>query len=158
MAGSHTHLYETTIRWTGNRGAGTASYRDYDRNWDWLGKGMEPVHSSADPAFRGDAAKHNPEDMLIASLSSCHMLWYLHLCADAGIVVVGYEDNATGEMVTHAGGAGEFASVTLRPRVAIAPGGDVEKADALHEKAHELCFIARSVNFPVRCEAETVPG
>ena len=151
-----THSYQATIRWTGNRGTGTSSYRDYARDWEWRAEGKETVRGSADPAFRGDAARHNPEDLLVASLSSCHLLWYLHLCADAGIVVTAYEDNAQGEMATHAGGAGEFVSVTLKPRVTIAAGSDPEKAHDLHERAHELCFIARSVNFPVRCEPEIV--
>jgi organic hydroperoxide reductase OsmC/OhrA len=162
MSATHTHHYAATIRWAGNRGTGTSGYRDYDRDWDWLAEGMEVVHGSADPAFRGDGARHNPEDMLVAALSSCHLLWYLHFCADAGIVVTAYEDNATGEMATQRGGAGEFVSVTLRPRVTIAPddegAGDTEKALALHEKAHEFCFIARSVNFPVGCEAEITVG
>ena len=152
------HSYQARIRWTGNRGSGTSSYRDYDRDWEWQARSKEgdkvTVRGSADPAFRGDASRHNPEDLLVASLSSCHLLWYLHLCADAGIVVTAYEDDAEGEMATHAGGGGEFVSVTLKPRVTIAAGGDAEKAHALHEKAHELCFIARSVNFPVRCEPE----
>ncbi len=148
------HSYQATIRWTGNRGSGTSSYRDYARDWEWQAEGKDTVRGSADPAFRGDATRHNPEDLLVASLSSCHLLWYLHLCADAGIVVMAYEDEAEGEMATHAGGAGEFVSVTLKPRVTIASGSDAEKAHALHDKAHELCFIARSVNFPVRCEPE----
>ena len=148
------HHYKATIRWVGNKGSGTSAYDAYGRDWDLVTEGMDILHGSADPAFRGDAAKHNPEDLLVAALSSCHMLWYLHFCADAGIVATSYEDDAEGEMVMERGGAGQFVSVTLRPRVGLAPGSDAEKALSLHEKAHELCFIARSVNFPVTCEPE----
>ncbi|MEC9344023.1 MAG: OsmC family protein [Pseudomonadota bacterium] len=153
---SATHRYETCLVWTGNRGAGTSAYDAYDRDWDVRADGRDALRGSADPAFRGDASRHNPEDLLVASLSSCHMLWYLHLAAEAGIVVTRYEDRAVGEMVTHRGGAGEFVSVTLRPRITIAKGGDPEAARALNERAHELCFIARSVNFAVLCEPQIV--
>ncbi|HEV7397480.1 MAG TPA: OsmC family protein, partial [Pyrinomonadaceae bacterium] len=106
----------------------------------------------SDPNFRGDRTRYNPEELLVASLSGCHMLWYLHLCSEAGIVVLEYEDQAIGSMVETADGSGHFLSVTLRPIVTIAEGGDREVATQLHEQAHHLCFIANSVNFPVLCE------
>ena len=102
----------------------------------------------------GDRSKYNPEDMLIAALSSCHMLWYLHLCADAGVTVLSYRDSASGEMAMHPDGSGEFTSVTLRPSITLAPGSDIERANALHGQAHKFCFIARSVNFPVNAEPQ----
>jgi len=112
------------------------------------------IPGSSDPAFRGDRECYNPEELLVASLSSCHMLWYLHLCADDGIDVVAYEDTALGEMLENADGSGAFVEVVLRPRVRIAPGADAVRAAALHEEAHRRCFIANSVNFPVRHEPE----
>lgn len=114
--------------------------------------GKAPIAGSSDPAFRGDAARYNPEELLVASLSACHMLWYLHLCSDAGIVVTSYDDAASGTMAEHADGSGEFTEVTLRPRVAIAEGSRQGEAETLHGRAHALCFIARSVRFPVRIE------
>jgi organic hydroperoxide reductase OsmC/OhrA len=111
--------------------------------------GRPDLAGSADPTFRGDAARWNPEQLLVAALSQCHMLWYLHLCATNGIVVTGYVDHAHGEMRTHQDGAGEFTSVVLRPEVEVAEPAMVDRAVALHAEAPTLCFIARSVNFPV---------
>jgi organic hydroperoxide reductase OsmC/OhrA len=149
------HHYSLQLSWTGNRGRGTSGYRDYDRSHEIRIKGKPLLKGSADPAFLGDPSLHNPEDLLVASLSACHMLWYLHLCADAGIVVTGYEDNASGTMVQK-GGEAQFSSVVLKPKVTIKAGGDREKAEQLHERANALCFIARSVNFPVEHEVEIV--
>ncbi|MEZ2348669.1 OsmC family protein [Terriglobus sp. RCC_193] len=149
------HHYNTSIVWTGNRGTGTSSYRDYARSYDLSAPGKPLIAGSSDATFRGEASKWNPEDMLLASLSSCHMLSYLHLCADAGISVIAYSDNAEGTMQLTPDGSGHFTSVTLHPQVTIAAGHDLIKADALHHRAHELCFIANSVNFPVACEATT---
>ena len=147
------HSYATDLVWTGNRGEGTSGYRAYDRAYEISVAGKPAIPGSSDPHFRGDATRYNPEELLVASLSACHMLWFLHLCADAGIRVERYTDSATGAMQETADGGGHFTEVVLRPAVRIA--GDVEHAriDALHERAHELCFIAQSVNFPVRCEA-----
>jgi len=147
------HSYATDLVWTGNRGEGTSGYRAYDRAHEISVAGKPVIPGSSDPHFRGDATRYNPEELLVASLSACHMLWFLHLCADAGIRVERYTDSATGAMQETADGGGHFTEVVLRPAVRIA--GDVEHAriDALHERAHELCFIAQSVNFPVRCEA-----
>jgi organic hydroperoxide reductase OsmC/OhrA len=115
--------------------------------------GKPLISGSSDPAFRGDRRRWNPEELLVASLSSCHQLWYLHLCADAGVVVLEYVDEAVGVMEESSDGGGQFVCVTLKPRVLIASGCDADKAQALHEAAHGKCFIARSVHFPVNCEA-----
>ncbi|OLS64291.1 OsmC family protein [Pseudomonas putida] len=150
------HHYAVTVTWTGNQGTGTASYRGYSRDHLIQGDGKPAIEGSSDPAFRGDPARWNPEELLLASLSACHKLWYLGLCAEAGIVVQAYEDRAEGEMVEEANGAGQFTSVTLRPKVTLAAGADLEQARTLHRLAHQKCFIARSVNFPVEHEVELV--
>ena len=141
------HTYSVSLVWTGNTGKGTADYRSYARDHEIDAPGKPPIYGSADPKFRGDAARYNPEELLVSALSSCHMLWYLHLCADAGIVVVSYEDRAVGTMQESSPGDGRFVGVTLRPDVRVT--NSVEKAEALHQRAHELCYIANSVNFPV---------
>ena len=150
------HAYTATVTWTGNRGEGTRRYRGYSREYDIACPGKPVLRGSADPAYMGDAARHNPEDLLVAALSACHMLWYLHLCASAGVVVTAYEDRTEGRMRTYADGAGEFTGVTLRPRVTIAGDSDPAAAARLHEKANAMCFIARSVNFPVGHAPEIV--
>ena len=155
MAGRE-HRYRVTVEWTGNTGTGTAGYRTYERRHEIGTPAMAKpaIPGSSDPAFRGDAARWNPEELLLASLSACHQLWYLHLCADAGIVVTGYVDRAEGTMVEEASGAGQFSRVVLRPTVTVAPGADVARARALHHDAHAMCYVARSVNFPVEHEPE----
>jgi organic hydroperoxide reductase OsmC/OhrA len=145
------HQYSLQMNWIGNTGTGTASYNSYSRNHEYKVPGKPVLAGSSDPAFKGDPSRYNPEELLVASLSSCHMLWFLHLCSVAGIVVISYEDQPAATMEEDAYGAGRFTDAVLRPRVVIA-GGDPEKATALHHKAHEFCFIAQSVNFPVRCE------
>jgi len=144
-----THRYATRVEWTGNEGRGTADYRAYSRNHVITAPGRPELAGSSDPAFRGDATRWNPEDLLLASLSSCHMLWYLHLCSAAGIVVTAYRDEAEGSMAEDEGGGGRFTAAVLRPVATLAPGADAVRALALHEEAHRLCFIANSVNFPV---------
>jgi organic hydroperoxide reductase OsmC/OhrA len=146
------HGYATRVVWTGDLGTGTSGYRAYSRNYDVVVDGKATILGSSDPVFRGDRTRHNPEELLVAALSSCHLLSYLHMCADAGVVVTGYVDDAVGTMAETADGGGHFTSVTLRPRVTIAPGSDRELALRLHDRAHHLCFIASSVNFPVACE------
>ncbi|HVE22521.1 MAG TPA: OsmC family protein [Acidocella sp.] len=146
------HRYAVRVVWTGNRGEGTVTHRGYERAHLIEVAGKQPISGSSDPAFRGDPSRWNPEELLVASLSACHKLWYLSLCAEAGVVVISYEDDAEGLMVEEASGAGQFASVTLRPRVTIAAGADADRARALHHRAHAMCFIARSVNFPVTQE------
>ncbi|OYQ33339.1 peroxiredoxin [Niveispirillum lacus] len=150
------HHYAVTVTWTGNHGEGTSAYRAYSRDHLISAPGKPAIPGSADPSFRGDPARWNPEDLLVASLSACHKLWYLGLCAAAGIVVTDYEDRAEGWMVEAAGGEGQFTRVLLRPRVTLAPGSDRGTAAHLHHKAHTMCFIARSVNFPVEAEPEFV--
>ncbi|KNH04347.1 OsmC/Ohr family protein [Candidatus Burkholderia brachyanthoides] len=140
------HTYELTVAWTGDLGSDTSAYDAY--SCDHLVR----VGNKTAIEASSDAARHNPEDLFVASLSSCHMLWYLHLCATNGIVVTGYIDDAIGTMQEEAKGDGRFVDVLLRPRVSIGAGGDVELAKRLHEEAHRFCFIANSVNFPVRCE------
>jgi organic hydroperoxide reductase OsmC/OhrA len=150
------HRYAVGVAWTGNNGTGTSGYREYKRDHVISAAGKPEIAGSSDRTFRGDAARWNPEELLVAALSACHQLAYLHLCADAGIVVTVYLDRAEGVMQETPDGAGHFESVMLRPKVTVAAGSDVEKAQELHHKAHALCFIANSVNFPVGCEPETV--
>ena len=148
------HHYHATITWTGNRGSGTSSYRAYGRDHEISAPGKPVIMASSDPAFHGDPARYNPEDLLVASLSECHMLWYLHLCAVNKVVVVDYRDEASGTMEETAGGGGRFTEVTLRPVITVTAESDVAVAKHLHHEAHEKCFIANSVNFPVRCDPE----
>lgn len=149
------HTYQVRIDWTGNDGTGTSDYCSYRRDHSIIAPGKPAsISGSSDPAFRGDAARYSPEELLVASLSSCHMLWYLHLCSTAGVVVLEYQDNAQGAMREEADGSGAFAGVELRPTVRIADAEKAAKALALHEVAHRMCFIARSVNFPVSVAAE----
>ena len=151
------HTYSATVTWTGNCGDGTSGYKAYARDHDIACPGKPVIRGSADPTYRGDAGRHNPEDMLVAALSACHMLWYLHLCSAAGVVVTAYEDAAEGVMQTlPPDGAGEFTRVTLRPRVTITPESNTEKAVHLHETANANCFVARSVSFPVEHHATIV--
>lgn len=150
---AESHTYTTHLVWTGNRGEGTSSYRAYDRAHEISVEGKPVLPGSSDPHFRGDGARYNPEDLLVASLSACHMLSFLHLCADAGIRVERYADAATGTMQLAADGGGDFTEVLLRPEVHVTGRVDAARLEELHERAHALCFIARSVRFPVRCEA-----
>lgn len=150
------HTYEVCMTWTGNDGEGTRDYRSYRRDHVIHAAGKPEIPGSSDPSFRGHAQRYNPEELLVSSLSSCHMLWYLHLCAVRGVVVMAYEDTPRGVMEERADGAGAFVDVELRPRVTIAAGSDVNTAEALHQEAHEKCFIANSVNFPVRVAPTTV--
>ena len=155
MTGTHRHHYRVDVEWTGNRGSGTQSYRGYERSHEIRVAGKPALVGSSDPAFRGDAGRHNPEDLLVAALSSCHMLAYLHLAAVAGVVVTAYSDAAEGSMEADAHG-GHFVDVLLRPRVTVSAASDAARAEALHADAHHACFIANSVNFPVRCEPHIV--
>jgi organic hydroperoxide reductase OsmC/OhrA len=146
----HEHKYKVSVEWTGNRGTGTSGYRAYGRDHT-IAAGAKPIIlGSSDAAFQGDAARWNPEDLMVAAASACHKLWYLHLCADAGIIVTRYTDEAEGIMVD--GPIGKFTQIALRPRVVIRPGGDLALAVQLHHKAHEKCYVANSVNFPISCD------
>lgn len=151
-----THEYTSRVVWTGNRGEGTAHYRAYDRTWDIAVLGKPVVHCSNDPLLGGDPGKMNPEDLLLSALSACHMLWYLHYASDAGLRVLGYEDSPLGQGEIGPGGAGRFVKATLRPRVTLPAGGDLAAAEAIHHRIHAVCFIARSVSFPVDYEPEFV--
>lgn len=153
MEADRRHDYAVKTTWTGDRGSGTSGYRAYGREHLIEAAGKPPIAGSSDPAFRGDPARWTPEDMFIAALSSCHMLWYLHLCADAGIIVRGYVDDASGEMVENAADGGRFVRVELRPRVTLGARADSTRALALHEEAHRRCFIANSVC----CEVAVLP-
>ena len=147
---STTHRYVTTVTWTGNTGAGTSSYRAYERAHEISAVGKPMIPGSSDPAFRGDPARWNPEELLVASLSQCHMLWFLHVCSAAGIVVTSYRDHAEGTMAETPDG-GHFEQVVLRPDVRFASPMPAARVMELHERAHHSCFIASSVNFPVHC-------
>jgi len=146
------HHYQVRATWTGNTGQGTSSYRAYKRDHELFADGKAaPIAGSSDPAFRGDASRYNPEELLVGSLSTCHMLWILHLCADSGITITNYTDRATGTMELDANGGGRFTEVILRPEMTITDAARIQDAIALHKRAHELCFVANSVNFPVHC-------
>jgi organic hydroperoxide reductase OsmC/OhrA len=143
------HHYSAAIEWTGNTGTGTKNYRTYERSHRISVENKAVIEASSDPAFRGDKTKYNPEEFLVGSISSCHLLWYLHLCSEAGVVVTEYIDHATGTMIETADGGGHFTEVTLHPHVTVTETTMIETANGLHAKAHKLCFIANSVNFPV---------
>ncbi len=155
------HNYVVQVVWTGNDGEGTKTYRGYRRDHTIASEGKPEIQGSSDPSFRGDRSRYNPEELLVASLSSCHMLWYLHLCSINHVTVLDYRDSAGGLMEEGDDGSGEFVRVVLRPAVKVSAGDDRAKALALHSEAHRLCFIARSVRFPVEVvpeiTAEEVP-
>ncbi len=146
------HRYALTVTWTGNTGDGTSTYRGYRRTHTVVAEGPPELLGSADRTFHGDRERWNPEQLLLASLAQCHMLSYLHVCVDAGVVVTGYTDGATGSMRTEAAGGGRFTEVVLRPEVMVAHDSMVDAATTAHHRANQLCFIAGSVNFPVRHE------
>ncbi len=150
-----THSYKATVTWTGNAGEGTVDYKAYSRNHEILVPGKPVLQGSSDASFRGDLTRYTPEDLLVSSLSACHMLWYLHLCTINGVVVSRYVDNAEGEMAENGDGSGQFTLVTLRPEVTVSERSMVERAASLHSQANRMCFIARSVNFPVNHEPST---
>jgi organic hydroperoxide reductase OsmC/OhrA len=150
---SERHDFSSRVQWTGNRGEGTKRYLGYDRSWSIATPGKAPIACSNDPRLGGDPARHNSEDLLIASLSACHMLWYLHLASAAGIVVAAYVDDPLGHGESTPDGAGRFVAATLRPRISVPRGTDLVRADAIHHQIADVCFIARSVAFPVRYAA-----
>lgn len=143
------HHYRSKVVWTGNTGTGTADYRNYERSLQIIIENKALIEGSSDPAFRGDKSRHNPEDLLLSSLSSCHMLWYLHFCSVNNVIVEAYTDCAEGVMIEEEDGRGRFKAVTLHPDVVVKNASMADKAFALHQKASEYCFIANSVNFPV---------
>ncbi|WP_236974949.1 OsmC family protein [Membranihabitans maritimus] len=143
------HSYELDLNWTGNRGAGTYKYTAYDRKFNIKAVGKPNLQGSADPLFRGDPHRYNPEEMFVASVASCHMLWYLHLCASNNIIVVDYSDHPLGKMELKEFGEGEFVEIILSPKVFIKDISHKELALSLHRQANEKCFIAKSLNFPI---------
>lgn len=150
------HQYKTTVTWTGDLGKGTEDYKSYSRDHAIQATGKPVLPASSDPSFRGDRSRYSPEDLLVSALSGCHMLWYLHLCAVNGVVVVRYVDEAIGEMQENPDGSGQFSKVTLFPRVTVSKASMVDKAQALHAEANRMCFVARSVNFPVHHKPEVM--
>jgi organic hydroperoxide reductase OsmC/OhrA len=149
------HSYNVNVQWTGNTGKGTESYRAYERAHEISVEGKKIIEASSDPSFRGDKSKYNPEEMFVASLSSCHMLWFLHVCSEASVIVLEYSDAAVGKMEESADSNGRFSEVILHPRVKVKESWMIEKIDSLHEKANAFCFIANSCNFPVRHEGSS---
>ncbi len=149
------HNYQATITWTGNTGSGTSSYRHYERSHTIQVEGKPIIDSSSDPSFRGDRSKYNPEELFLASLSSCHMLWFLHLCSVEGIIVTGYKDEASGIMTEEKDGRGKFTSVTLHPLVTVLEERMRAKLDSIHHEANKKCFIANSCNFPILHQAQS---
>ena len=146
------HTYTVRMSWTGNTGRGTADYRAYERAHEYSVPGKPVIPGSSDPSFRGDPARYSPEELLVMAISSCHMLWFLHLCAVANVVVTGYDDQPVGTMLETPDGGGHFTEVVLKPTVTVTAGSDLTKAESLHERSHHMCFIANSVNFPIRVE------
>ena len=153
-----THHYTVAVKWTGNTGEGTKNYTAYQRSHTIVINNKVALAGSSDAAFRGDKNKHSPEDLFVSAIASCHMLWYLHLCSDAGIIVTAYEDAATGIMTETSNGGGRFTEVMLCPKVTVTNALMVTQAEALHQKANELCFIANSCNFPIHHKAVIVAG
>jgi organic hydroperoxide reductase OsmC/OhrA len=149
------HLYHTNLQWTGNTGNGTETYRGYERSHQISVEGKQIIEASSDPSFRGDKTKYNPEEMFVASLSSCHMLWFLHVCSEASVVVLEYSDAAVGKMIESADGNGKFSEVILHPQVKVKETWMLEKLESLHEKANAFCYIANSCNFPVKHEGSS---
>lgn len=150
------HDFSAAVAWTGDRGEGTRHYRGYDRTWRIVAPGTASIECSNDPGLGGDPTKPNPETLLLSALAGCHMLWYLHLASEAGIVVRGYEDAPLGVGEARAGGEGRFVRAILRPRIFVQRGADLARAASLHDEVHRYCFIARSVNFPVSYEPSFV--
>ena len=150
-----THSYHVSLQWTGNTGKGTESYRAYERAHEISVEGKKIIEASSDPSFRGDKSKYNPEEMFVASLSSCHMLWFLHVASEASVIVLEYSDAAVGKMEESSDGNGRFSEVVLHPRVKVKETWMLEKMDTLHDKANAFCFIANSCNFPVRHEGSS---
>ncbi len=148
------HTYHTHLQWTGNTGSGTTTYRGYERSHSISVVGKPIIEGSSDPAFRGDKTKYNPEEMFLSSLSSCHMLWFLHFCSEASVIVLEYSDAATATMMETDDGNGRFTEVILHPHVKVKDSSMLEKIESLHQKANAFCFIANSCNFPVRHEGK----
>jgi organic hydroperoxide reductase OsmC/OhrA len=150
------HNYTLELNWTGNTGDSTSSYSSYERSYIFQTENKSHLEGSSDPVFRGDSSKYNPEELFLAAVSSCHMLWYLHLCSEEGILVKTYQDKPEGRMSLNSNGSGQFDKITLKPKITIGNSSSemLKKAERLHEKANEMCFIANSCNFEIVHEAE----
>ena len=148
------HHYTTNLNWTGNTGLGTSDYKSFERSYKIEVDGKPTIDGSSDPAFRGDTSKYNPEELFLASISSCHMLWYLHLCSVNGVVVIEYSDKAEGVMTENKDGSGQFENVTLYPSVIVQNESMIDLATSLHQQANNMCFIANSCNFEIEHEVE----
>lgn len=146
------------MTWTGNLGQGTAGYSAYSRDHLIRVAGKPDIVATSDTAFLGSPGRYNPEELLVSALSSCHMLWYLHLCAVSGIRIIDYQDEALGVMVEMDDGSGYFREVTLFPVVTITDAALIPRAMELHRQAAKKCFIANSCNFPVRHEPKCRVG
>lgn len=149
MLQEKTHHYKVTTEWTGNTGLGTSNYKSYERSVTVAINNKCDILCTSDTAFNSDRTKHNPEELLLASISSCHMLWYLHLCAEAGVIVLAYTDHATATMIETVGNGGKFTEAILYPVIVVKDEAMIEKARDLHARANELCYIAKSCNFPI---------
>ncbi len=149
------HSYHINLTWTGNTGRGTETYRGYERSHRISAEGKQIIEASSDPSFRGDKTKYNPEEMFLASLSSCHMLWFLHFCSENSVIVLEYTDAAVGKMTEYDDGNGKFSEVILHPHVKVKEEWMIEKIESIHEKANRFCFIANSCNFPVKHEGSS---
>jgi len=143
------HHFTAHIEWTGNTGTGTSSYTAYQRSHVLMADGKQPVSCSSAPVFRGDGTLYNPEDMLLYSVAACHMLWFLHCCADAGVVVTAYKDSPEGILQSDANGTSRFTEIILHPQVTLADPSRAGELDGLHKKAHLNCFIANSLTTKV---------
>lgn len=152
------HNYTLDIKWTGNKGSGTAAYRSYERSYDIQGRNKPKLQGSADPSFLGDPGVYNPEEMFLISVSACHMLWYLHLCSDNKVIVEEYEDHPSAVMTEAGDQGGTFKEITLKPKISVRNGSDVALAYKLHTEAHSKCFIANSVNTEIKIEADVIEG
>ena len=148
------HNYTIQMTWTGSEGKGTVDYRSYTRSYTIAADGKPDLLGSADAAYMGDASRWNPEEMLLGALSSCHMLWFLHLCTMQKIVVLDYQDAPQGVVEVDATGSGTFTEATLRPKITLISDEKLSIAHQLHEQAHKKCFIANSLNFPIKIEPE----
>ena len=156
------HQYRLGVQWTGNQGSGTSNYRAYGRDHVVSAEHKPDLLGSSDPSFRGDVSRWSPEELLVVAVSQCHMLWYLHLCSTAGVVVTSYRDDPIGVMLEDDGngtaGGGQFVVITLRPTVTVAETTMCAAAEDLHDQVGAKCFIARSLNFPVRHQARITAG
>ena len=149
---SHEHHYTATVTWTGNQGTGTSGYTAYSRNHTISIEGKPDISGSSDAAFRGDKSRYSPEDSFVAAISACHMLWYLHLCAVNNVVVEKYVDQSSAVMTENENGSGQFRQIILKPIVTVQKSEMADKAMSLHTQTHDMCFLARSVNFEIRHE------